>query len=194
MAIFAETLVEEWLNRRGYFTVRGAKAGQLEMDLLAVRPSAEDGVEALHYEVQASTGPISWLTDWTPELQKRHRIGRNSARGRSAEQLAECVGAWVGKKFCDPRVLAARERLWPGARWAFGLVAGEVRHDGELEEIRSREVEVLRLSVVLDELTGEGGGDERPIKKTSSTAADIAALIEVDRKLRPGGGPGATVS
>ncbi len=34
VAIFAETLVEEWLNRNGYFTVRGAKAGLLEMDLL----------------------------------------------------------------------------------------------------------------------------------------------------------------
>jgi hypothetical protein len=37
VAIFAETLVEEWLNRKGFFTIRGAKGGLLEMDLLAVR-------------------------------------------------------------------------------------------------------------------------------------------------------------
>ncbi len=38
MANFAETLVEERLNRKGYFTVRGAKAGLPEIDLPAVRP------------------------------------------------------------------------------------------------------------------------------------------------------------
>ena len=183
MALFAETLVEEWLNRDGYFTVRGAKAGQLEMDLLAVRPdAAAGGFEALHYEVQASTGPISWVTDWTPGLQRRHGIGRNSARGRTAEQLAECVEAWVGKKFSDPRLAAARGRLWPKTEWRFGLVVGEVRHPRELEEIRSRGVEVVGLLHVLDDLTRHGGGG--PIKKTSSTAADIAALIGLDRKRR----------
>ena len=38
MALLAESLVEEWLNREGYFTIRGVKHGVGEMDLLAVRP------------------------------------------------------------------------------------------------------------------------------------------------------------
>lgn len=184
MAIFAETLVEEWLNREGYFTVRGAKAGLLEMDLLAVRPGT-GGVEALHYEVQASTGPISWMTPWTPALREELGIASSNARGRTPGQLAECVEAWVAKKFADPRVEKVRERLWPGASWGFVLVAGVVRHPKELEEIRSRGVRVLDLASVLDELTGPNGND-RPIKTTSSTAADIAAVIGLDRKLRPG--------
>lgn len=125
MAIFAETLVEEWLNRKGYFTIRGAKAGLLEMDLLGVRPGEDGGVEALHYEVQASTGPISWMTPWTPELRGRHGIAAWNARGRTPEELRECVGAWVDKKYRDERVAEARGRLWRGARWRFGLVAGE---------------------------------------------------------------------
>ena len=37
MALLAEEVVEEWLNRKGYFTIRGAKVGVPEMDLLAVR-------------------------------------------------------------------------------------------------------------------------------------------------------------
>lgn len=184
MAIFAETLVEEWLNRKGYFTVRGAKAGLLEMDLLGVRPRAGGGVEALHYEVQASTGPISWMTPWTPELREKHGgIAAGNARTRTRDELEECARAWVEKKFLDDRVKSARERLWPEARWGFGLVAGEVRHPEELEEIRSRGIEVIGLASVLDELTGPEA-DEGPIKKTSSTAADIAALIGVDRALR----------
>jgi len=38
MALLAESLVEEWLNRDGYFTIRGVKRGVGELDLLAVCP------------------------------------------------------------------------------------------------------------------------------------------------------------
>ncbi len=104
MALFAETLVEEWLNRRGYFTVRGAKGGLLEMDLLAIRHRDSEDPEALHLEVQASTGPISWITKWTPRLQRELRIGANNARRRTGEQMSECVQGWISKTFLDPRV------------------------------------------------------------------------------------------
>lgn len=36
MALLAEEIVEEWLNRQGYFTIRGIKMGVQEIDLLAV--------------------------------------------------------------------------------------------------------------------------------------------------------------
>ena len=39
MALLAEQLVDEWLNRKGFFTVRGIKEGVDEIDLLGVRPS-----------------------------------------------------------------------------------------------------------------------------------------------------------
>lgn len=35
MALLGESLVEEWLNREGFFTIRGVKHGVGEMDLLA---------------------------------------------------------------------------------------------------------------------------------------------------------------
>lgn len=35
MALVAETFAEEWLNRQGYFTIRGVKTGPGETDLLA---------------------------------------------------------------------------------------------------------------------------------------------------------------
>jgi hypothetical protein len=34
MALLAESLVEEWLNRSGFFTMRGIKCGVNELDLL----------------------------------------------------------------------------------------------------------------------------------------------------------------
>ena len=185
MAIFAETLVEEWLNRKGCFTVRGAKGGLLEMDLLAVRHREGRSPEAVHYEVQASTGPIPWMTKWTPELQREHRIGPNSARRRTPEEMSKCVEGWIFKKFRDPRVEGVREKLWPGADWRFALVHGVVRHPEELPAIGAHGVEVIDLAVVVNELM-DRKGKNRPVKTTSSTAADIAALIGVDRELRTG--------
>ena len=57
MAVLAESLVDEWLNRQGFFTVRGVKHGVEEIDLLGVRP-AEKTLDAWHVEVQASFRPM----------------------------------------------------------------------------------------------------------------------------------------
>jgi len=37
MALLAEKIVEEWLNRQGYFTIRGIKMGVHKIDMLAVK-------------------------------------------------------------------------------------------------------------------------------------------------------------
>ena len=66
MAFLAETLVDEWLNRQGYFTVRGLKDGVSEIDLLGVRPGPK-GLEACHVEVQASFRPVGYITPITKE-------------------------------------------------------------------------------------------------------------------------------
>jgi len=40
VALLGESLVEEWLNREGFFTIRGVKHGVDEMDLLAIKPQS----------------------------------------------------------------------------------------------------------------------------------------------------------
>ena len=64
MSLLAESLVEEWLNRAGYFTIRGARFGVNELDLLAVRPGPS-GPEVRHIEVQVSTNPIAYIPPLT---------------------------------------------------------------------------------------------------------------------------------
>jgi hypothetical protein len=59
-----------------------------------------------------------------------------------------------------------------------------VKHPEELLAIEARGVELKELSKVLDELM-DRKGKGRPMKTTSSTAADIAALIGADRVARP---------
>lgn len=60
MAILAESLVDEWLNRDGYFTVRGVRDGVEEIDILGVRPGKK-ALEGRHVEVQVSL-PIMRIT------------------------------------------------------------------------------------------------------------------------------------
>lgn len=84
MAILAEEIVEEWLNRQGYFTIRGIKLGVHEIDLLAIRPNSS-GLKCRHLEVQASIRPVSYLT-------------ATSAKQRTKKELSRGVKEWVEKK------------------------------------------------------------------------------------------------
>jgi hypothetical protein len=59
MALLGEEVVEEWLNRNGYFTIRGIKVGVDEIDILAIRPTPDGQHECRHIEVQVSINPIS---------------------------------------------------------------------------------------------------------------------------------------
>ena len=62
MALLAEEIVEEWLNRQGYFTIRGIKMGVHEIDLLAVKWLGNGKTECRHIEVQASMRPVSYIS------------------------------------------------------------------------------------------------------------------------------------
>ena len=50
MTLLAEEIVEVWLNRDGYFTIRVIKLGIHEIDLLALSICGSE-IEARHIEV-----------------------------------------------------------------------------------------------------------------------------------------------
>ena len=54
MALLGEQLVNEWLNRIGFFTLRGIKMGVHEIDLLGIR-MREGVLEGWHVEAQISS-------------------------------------------------------------------------------------------------------------------------------------------
>lgn len=63
MALLAETVVEEWLMRNGYFTIRGLKIGIHEMDILAIK-NVEGGWKNIHVEVQSCSIHLLLLLFW----------------------------------------------------------------------------------------------------------------------------------
>lgn len=99
MALIAEAVVEEWLNRQGYFTIRGLKKGNDEIDLLALRVIGNK-IERIHFEVQVSIKPVSYISGLSKELQTEFKImGSRNASKRNSGQMKKSVNEWVEKKY-----------------------------------------------------------------------------------------------
>lgn len=150
MALLAEELVEEWLNRQGYFTIRGVKLGVHEIDLLALR--LRDGVpECRHIEVQASVNPVSYITNVPRDVQRGTGRASGSAKHRSDDELRQGIAEWIEKKFDHPPKVRLRARLCDRA-WTRELVVHKVKHDRELELMEEAGILVRRLSDIVGEI------------------------------------------
>lgn len=175
MALLDEQLVEEWLNRQGFFTMRGLKCGVDEIDLLAIRHTP-DGMEGWHVEVQVSFRPIGYIG------------GNTSARRRNRDEVAGGVANWVEKKFTKLNKAARREAVLPGVDWRFVLVHARLRDPVELEVMKSLGVTSVRYADILDHLMSEGG------RISSSAASNILEIIQYfhDRSVDGSGEGGAS--
>lgn len=97
MARVAETIPELWLNRQGFFTMRGLKphTGHGEIDLVAYHPHDK---EAIHVEVSASPNPRGILGNLT------------------ASMIPQSVAGYVEDKYLRENVKRAREATAPPSR------------------------------------------------------------------------------
>lgn len=154
MALLAEELVEEWLRRDGYFTIRGARDGNSEADLLAVKHG--DAPTLRHIEVQCSANPTSFICAVPRDIRKRDNVAPYNARKRPHDVLQQGVIEWIEKKFNDPRIDGIRQRLWPGT-WHLELVIWNHKSNEELQMIRDRGIEVIDFGAVLKRLRSKSG-------------------------------------
>ncbi len=150
MSLLAEELVEEWLRRDGYFTMRGLKSGLCEFDLLAIKPR-QDGLHCRHIEVQASLRPISYICKIPKELQKKWGRAANSAKKRPPHEIEPCVEDWVNKKFLASKRQKIRDSL-VSLPWTFELVVHNHICSDELELISKKNVSVIHLKDIIASL------------------------------------------
>lgn len=159
MALFDEQLVEEWLNRNNYFTMRGIKVGVDEIDLLAIKYI--NGVaEHKHVEVQVSYNPIGYIG------------GDANARKRTEEEIKEGVKQWVAKKFTGAKKVQKRNAIVPDVAWQFVFVHGVVRDKTELEYMRELGVETVAYKEILDVLITDKKN------QSSSVATNIVEMLK----------------
>jgi len=163
VALPGESLVEEWLNREGFFTIRGVKHGVDEMDLLAIKPQDDGRVIGWHVEVQISFRPIGFIA----KLPKTSSGSRLSARKRTVEEIEGCARTWVELKFRVEPKLRTREQLWPGVDWTYHFVHAVVREQCELDMFKSEGIRLHPFHEILSTLakrkthsfSGSAGGD-----------------------------------
>ncbi len=117
MALIAESLVEEWLNRQHFFTICGSKKGVGEIDLLGIRFNGSAPVEGWHVEVQVSFNPIGYISKLPKDLQEKHHKKPSSAWQRPPDVITRCANDWVNKKFTAPAKVKFRASLWSGIHW-----------------------------------------------------------------------------
>lgn len=177
MALLAEEIVEEWLNRQGYFTIRGIKMGVQEIDLLAVKWKMDGKAECRHVEVQASMRPVSYISRVPKEGQKDGRAA-NSAK-RSDEELNQGVVEWVEKKFRRSDKKALMAKLWDG-EWSSELVVNVVKSEEELKLIAGHGIKILRLSEIISALAKDS------FVIGSASGADIIDLIHMGSHVQGG--------
>lgn len=174
MAALAEQLVDEWMNRKGFFTIRGIKQGVDEIDLLGVRPSKAEPakLEAWHVEVQISFSPVSYISKLSPaQVLQLGAKGKNSSKKRSTEFLKQTVEQWVLGKFRSKKKTLMRDGCWPSLDWQLLLVHAKAKHPEELELIANEGIKLVQFSEVLQALRNS----EATYKAQSGT--DIVDII-----------------
>ncbi|MBN1459834.1 MAG: hypothetical protein JXA57_09860 [Armatimonadetes bacterium] len=174
MSLLAEEVVEEWLNRNGYFTIRGIKVGVDEIDILAVRPLSDGRHECRHIEVQVSVNPISYVTKVPAAIRKETGIAPHNAKRRDVAQLTQGVQEWIYAKFDQPRKVQLKNSLCPGS-WSRELVVGSIKHEEEIDLLRQAEITIHRLSDVLSEMT------EKRTTVKAAAGADLFDLMLLKR-------------
>lgn len=172
MALLGESLVEEWLNRDGFFTIRGVKHGVGEMDLLAVRQVQNGQVTGWHVEVQISFRPIGFIAP----LLKSSAHNRRSIRARTDQEVDKCARQWVEDKYRDPRKVRLRNQLWPGVTWEFHFIHAVTKYPRELDVIAKEGVIVHPFHEILSSLANRGVHSF-----SGSAGGDLAEIVSYYR-------------
>lgn len=158
MALLDEQLVEEWLNRQNFFTIRGIKSGVDEIDLLAIRPTPEE-MECWHVEVQISYRPVGYIG------------GDTNARKRTKNELRAGVEQWIAKKFTSPKKVKRRNEILSNVSWRKLLVHAVLKDEAELKIMEELGVELIQYKRVLEDLRSENKS------KSSSAASGIVEIL-----------------
>jgi hypothetical protein len=176
VALQAETLVEEWLNKNGYFTMRDIKEKLNEIGFLAVRQSSEGQWEYVHCEVQVSVRPVAYISKLTKQQMEKLGVkSKTSAKLRNSESLKDSVKAWVEIKYTSEKKKKMRDSIINADQWEYWFVHGKVKDKNELEQISGEGVKLIAIKDVLQQLTE----NQTEHSFAAASAGDLVELINL---------------
>jgi len=179
MALLAESLVDEWLNRQGFFTIRGIKQKISEIDLLAIRPT-DAGIIGWHVEVQVSFRPVGYICKTPKDVARASGRARTSAKQRTSNEIIACSRDWVQNKYRAENKERLRNQLWPDVDWSFHLVHGIVRDESELAAIKECGINMVPFHKCLFDLCER----DEVVAFSSSAGGDLAEVVRYYRQKR----------
>jgi len=150
MAQIHEKLVEEWLRKKRYFTIRSGRFGTSEIDLLALYINSSGEIHRRHVEIQISFKPVGFITG-------------KSAKKRSKVEIERDVDLWVFKKFQTPEVVRIRNNTLDisndtdEAKWQFDFVHHIVKDTFELELIKKKGINLIPFKEIINDLRKSDG-------------------------------------
>ena len=177
MALLDEQIVEEWLNSKRFFTIRGIKYGNnREADLLACRLQ-DNKVECWHVEVHVSYEPVSYISKSidTNEKNNEKKNKTSSAKKRTISKLENDVEEWINTKFKNEKIQLVRKDFISNVEWIYKLVHANVKYPEELELIKSNGIELIPYNTVVSELMTNL--NQKDNYKSSSSASNIVSLL-----------------
>jgi hypothetical protein len=139
MAKLAETLVIEYLNRKGFTTAQGVKNGSSEWDILAICIKTGTPL-AVHLEVQISFDPVSY-----------HSCA--NAKKRTDAEVSLAMPEWFEKKYERQKIRNIRSEFF-GGHWEYWFVHGVIKDERELVFLREKGVRVIPFTEIISELCG----------------------------------------
>ena len=164
MAILDEEIVEQWLNQQGFFTMRGIKIGNGEIDLLAMK-FIDSVLTCWHVEVQISYRPMGYIG------------GNSNAKKRNQLEIEMGVKQWIEKKFTSDQKCNKRNSIVPNANWKYILVCAELKDNSELDYMKKYGIEVHIYKDVLNDII------KNQSHKTSSISNNIIEIINYTKSL-----------
>jgi hypothetical protein len=179
MSLMGEEVVDEWLNRMGFFTIRGIKLGVQEIDLLAFKPDPKGRHVCRHIEVQVSTNPIAYISKVPKAIQKATGVGPDCAKTRSTEEIRSGILEWIAKKFDHPKKVALRHKLFPG-QWSRELVVNVVKHPEEVGLFEEAGVTVIQFKDVLKQM------DRGSNVISTASGGDLLTLMQLGQQVKTG--------
>lgn len=163
MALISEQIVEEWLRRQEFFTIRGMRKPRVrESDILAIRCKDGQIVEACHYEVQVSYRPVGFLV----KRKVLEEIG-----------LKAGIDLLIENKFDSDRKKSLRAQLVGNkVNWTYHFVVHELKKEEERKILEKHPlIELVKFVDVCTDLAS------KEVPDFSASDRDLVDLMQTLR-------------
>jgi hypothetical protein len=136
----AQNIVSLAYQSLGYFVIQGKKAGNNEIDLLAIKLDTNNHVlERLHIEVQVSANPVGVL--------------RSSSKfKKTLNNPLTAVKDYIDKKFHNKKIIKVIEKIFGDYSYHKVFVYGNLKAPDQLKVFKDNKIKTIFISDLINSI------------------------------------------